>query len=82
MASCPCLDLIFLTLLTSDVIFILFPTPYLPRFCLVFRSILITVIHERILRGFQKPLPSNDVSLHFTIEPCPSFPIHFASLEP
>ena len=35
----------------------LFPTPYLPRFCLVFRSILITVIHGRVLRGFQKPLP-------------------------
>ena len=52
-----CLDSILLTLPTFDFIFILFPTPYLPRFCLAFRSILIAVIHGRILRDFQKPLP-------------------------
>ena len=51
-----CLDSILLTILTFDVIFILFPTPYLPHDCLVFRSILITVINGRVLRGFQKPL--------------------------
>ena len=36
------LDSILFTLPTFYVIFILFPTPYLPRFCLVFSSIFIT----------------------------------------
>ena len=60
-----------------DVIFILFLTPYLSRFCLVLRSILITVLNGRVLRGFQKPCPSNNFSLHFTIEPRPSVTTHF-----
>ena len=45
-----------ITLPTFDSIFILFPTRYLPRFCLVSRSILITVIHGGVLWDFQKPL--------------------------
>ena len=52
-----CLNLVLLTLSTFHVIFVLFPTPYQPRFCLVFRSILITVIHGKVLRDCQKPLP-------------------------
>ena len=46
------------------------------------RSILITIIHGRVPRDFQKPLPSNDVSLHFTIEPRPSVTTHCSSLQP
>ena len=34
------------------------------------------------LSDFNKPLPSNDVSQHFILEPCPSVTIHFSSLEP
>ena len=77
-----CLDSILLTLPTFDVIFILFLTPYLPRFCLVFPSILIIVIHGTVLQDFQKPSPSDDVSLRFAIDPRSSVTTHFSSLEP
>ena len=38
-----------------DVIFILFLTPCLPRFCLVFRSIFTTVIHREFYGIFTSP---------------------------
>ena len=60
-----------------DVIFIFFLTPYLPCFCLVFRSILTTVIRGDSYGIFTNPSSSKDDSLHFTLETRPSVVTHF-----
>ena len=60
-----------------DVIFILLPAPYLPRFCLFFCSILTTVIHGESYGIFTNPSLSNDVFLHLTLELRHSATIHF-----